>query len=138
MATDMTGQLANPQEIEVAVSGPDGANRLYVCTGSCDYWLPTSPGPGQPVAQEVTFHVGPQLGRREFIRAVCAVGLTGYLDNGAAAPGPAKMARVQAADADWNDETGRVQGRVTLEAANGAGVTGFHYHITILAERAAT
>ena len=124
---DVTQQLANVQVIEIWVTGPDGANRMFICSGQ----YPQAWGNWQPTTmrETFTFHVGPQLGRREFIRACCAVGPTGINAGGNG------NALISSSDADWDDEGGRVQVTVQAEASGPLGITGLHYNVTILAEQ---
>ncbi len=125
---DVTNQLANAQVIEIWVTGPDGANRMFVCSG---FW-PYGWGGGTVQTKETfTFHVGPSLGRREFIRTCCAAGPTGVFGNSAQG-----SAQVSSSDADWDDEDGRVQVTLELQSSGSWGIYGFHYNVTILAEKA--
>ena len=137
MAQDVTSSLEHPQQIEAVVSGPDGANRLFICTG----YAPTVGGASPSEARETfVFHIGPTLTRQQMIRAIAtasivqfqiwAVGGTNAL--------PQSQWRVVSADADWDDEDGRVQARIELAAL---GTTNVHayigktaYQVTILAE----
>ena len=129
---DVTQSLSNVQVIEIWVTGPDGANRMFVCSG----FFPGQWAGWQPnvqVRETFTFHVGPTLGRREFIRACCAVGPTGTSANSnPVAPGNAS---IMSSDADWDDEDGRVQVTVEVQAWGQWGIMGFHYNVTILAEK---
>ena len=67
-----TNQIQNPQVIEAAVAGPDGANRLFTVMGQFDINFNVfSQGAGQ-TQQNETFKVlvGPVLTRQEFFRAI--------------------------------------------------------------------
>jgi hypothetical protein len=129
MPFDLTPNLQNVQEIEVDVTGPDGANRLFLCSG----WVGGAWGGGQNQANAVTFLVGPKLGRKEMIRASCAVGILGYSSPGGMGQ---QSAGITASDADWDDESGRVMVRIDYMATL-AMLLGFSYQVMILAEREA-
>ena len=131
---DVTAQLSNPQVIEIWVNGPDGANRMFVCSGFlASPWGGWQAGNAQ-MRETFTFHVGPPLAVREFIRACCAVGPIGIsANNNPAAQGGAL---IRSSDADWDDEDGRVQVTVEVEADGPWMLSGFHYNVTILAEQA--
>src|SRR5215207_4889201 len=56
--------LINPQQMEVAVNGPDGATHLILCTGVADL--------GSVSQETYTFLVGPRLSRRHFVGAIAS------------------------------------------------------------------
>lgn len=132
--TDITGQLENPQQIEVFVSGPEDANRLYLCTGMANAYLGAYSDPnGSRVT--FTFRIGPTLARREMVRATASVafattsfyefdgfsGLTYGLEN---------------VEADWDDESEQVEVRFDLFATSdnlNATVSKVSYQVSILA-----
>ena len=65
--------LVNQQQIEVVVSGPDGANRMWVIDGTakCKFYVT-----GDTMKKETySFHVGPSLTRRQFHRAIATASL---------------------------------------------------------------
>jgi len=122
--------LENPQELEAVVSGPDGANRLFVCTGVAPI---NQYSAGGAQTQVWTWRVGPQLARLQFRRAVAQGALVRVTGSG--------QWSLAGLDTDWDDESGRVEVRaeVFLQASGGAtnpasvGVQGISYHVTILA-----
>ena len=56
--------LVNPQQMEVAVHGPDGATHLILCTGVAEVSCTSH--------ESFTFCVGPQLSRRQFVGAIAS------------------------------------------------------------------
>jgi hypothetical protein len=64
-ATNTIGE----QVIEAAVSGPDGANRLFICTGVAEVQMSLSRHQDQ-ITETWTFFVGPALSRGQFYRAI--------------------------------------------------------------------
>ena len=60
--------LINAQQMEVAVNGPDGATHLILCTGIADLGLVSN--------ETYAFFVGPQLSRRQFVRAIASGALS--------------------------------------------------------------
>lgn len=57
-------QLMNPQQMEVAIHGPDGATHLIICTGVADL--------GLAHRETYTFLVGPQLSQRQFVGVIAS------------------------------------------------------------------
>jgi hypothetical protein len=130
----------NEQVIEAVVSGPDGANRLYTCTGQAVLAMQVS---GQPVPETWTFLVGPQLQLpQKFIRATASVSVAGYevssVGTAASTPsGSSHSLDFQSVEADWDDESGKTELRVEVAiAANGASFTlaKIGFTATVLAE----
>lgn len=122
---DVTANLTNVEVLEVEVTGPDGANRLFVCSGQYPYgWNTTNS------SETFTAHVGPKLGRREFVGASGSVAPSGIIING---PPPA-VGWIQGFDSDWDDDEGRVRLTVQVKSQGSAGITGFSYNVSILAQ----
>jgi len=63
--TNTTGE----QVLEAAVSGPDGANRLFICTGIGNVKMSLGRNQEQ-ITETWTFFVGPPLNRTQFHRAI--------------------------------------------------------------------
>jgi hypothetical protein len=121
---DVTQYLIDVQVLEVGVNGPDGANRLYICAGRCaNAWQ------GYNSSETFTFNVGPKLGRRDFIGATGLATASGsYVQS---APGTITC---KGFDADWDDDSGRARVTFQVQSQGQAGITGFDYHVSILAE----
>ena len=139
-----TNQIQNPQVIEAAVAGPDGANRLFTVTGQFDInFNVLSAGQTQ---QNETFKVlvGPVLTRQEFFRAIgtASMAKTNLLLQSQSPP-PYNLAwSITGIDADWDDESGQVELRVEVSALasglnNQTGIGGLAFQVTILAAVAA-
>jgi hypothetical protein len=122
--------LTNAQQMEVAVSGPDGATHLILCTGVADLG---------PVSHETyTFLVGPQLSRRQFVGAIVSGALStiqGYarnptVDNTVVERG----ADLVLIDASYDDGAGQV--KVSAEVSCSITMTklSISYNVSILAE----
>jgi len=136
-----TDQIQNLQQIEAAVAGPDGANRLFTITGRLNAAVQVfSQGAGQ-VQQKETFTVliGPVLTRQQFFRAIGTVSLanTSVTQQQAAAPLSVGWS-IAGIDADWDDESGQVELRVEVSVNvsglnNFAQINGLAFHVTILA-----
>lgn len=122
---DVTANLTNVEVLEVEVIGPDGANRLFVCSGQYPYgWNGTNS------SETFTAHIGPKLGRREFIGASGSVAPIGVYIGG---PLPAG-GMIKGFDSDWDDDDGRVRLTVQVSSQGSAGITGFSYNVSILAQ----
>ena len=135
-----TDQLIGSQSIEAAVSGPDGANRLFVFTGRVPLALTATAQAN--VHETFTWLLGPQLQRRQFISAVAHISIADARHTantiGSTGPfGPIRTA-IQLAEADWDDESGQVECRaevlVSAPVQYVTQVFGLSYHVTVLAE----
>ena len=105
--------LSSPQQIEVGVTGPGGANTLLICTGLVPVLLASE---GQQVRDTFTFHIGPSLNPGSFVRSIATACLSAVgAPPGATAAMPAPELIIMAADADWDDETNRVQVRIEIQ-----------------------
>lgn len=138
-----TEQIKNLQQIEAVVSGPDGANRLYVLTGELDL-IPavvsvSSTGPvTMQAVRTVTTQLGPIFTKKQFIRAIATAALTSKGINLRSIPADPAWS-ITSIDADWDDESGKVELSVELivtitGANNAAWIHGLAFHVTILGE----
>jgi hypothetical protein len=93
--------LNNPQVMDVWVNGPDDANRLFLCCGAAQ--LQANVG-----TTTFTFLIGPQLTRRQFIRAIASGAIS------RCNLGSTYDIHVTSMDADFDDESGQVEVRVEL------------------------
>src|SRR5438128_4615595 len=112
--TNTTGE----QLIEAVVAGPDGANRLFTVTGAANVGILVSAN--QQQIQTWTFLVGPTFTRGQFYRAIGAASVSSQNVNIQTAPG-SFVVQINSVEADWDDESGRVEVRVELIASAGAG-----------------
>jgi hypothetical protein len=122
--------LINPQQMEVAVNGPDGATHLILCTGVADL--------GSVSHETYTFPVGPQLLRRQFVGVIASGALstvqvfekTLTRCNVVAELG----ANLVSIEAHYDEEYGQV--KVSLEIASGSETRklAVRYNVSILAE----
>jgi hypothetical protein len=121
--------LINPQQMEVAVNGPDGATHLILCTGIAEL--------GCVSHETYMFLVGPQLSRRQFVGAIASGALStiqGYDQNRmdeytATEPG----VNLVSMNADYDAESGKVKVRaeVSMPAKTKLAIS---YNVSILAE----
>ena len=132
----ITPTIVNPQDMEIVVSGPDGANRLYIFSGMAQFYLADYSGSGLPARDTLTFLVGPTFSAGQ-VRKAIAVGAV----SGVAGPGPGAGVgsyqlgvSVDSIDADWDDDSGQV--RVTAGLAvwgNSEILQGLGFQATVLA-----
>ena len=123
------------QVLEAVVAGPDGANRLFTITGAANVSISVSGGQRQ--TQTWTFLVGPAFSRGQFYRAIGEASVSSQIVNIQTAPGSFQV-QINSVEADWDDESGRVEVRVeifvTVGAGIAAGVSQIRYWVTILAQ----
>ena len=130
----------NQQQLEVVVNGPDGANRLFICTGTAKANMQVNAdaaAASQQVRDTWTFLVGPTLTRAQFYRAVGTASLSNVrfikTNPEARIEGVWELVSV---DADWDDESGQVQVRAEVSLAAVQAmllVSSLSYHVSILA-----
>lgn len=122
--------LTNTQQMEVAVTGPDGATHLILCTGVADL--------GSVCDETYTFLVGPQISRRQFVGAIASGALSSiqtYEKNSTEHNTEAELeANFISITANYDDEAGQV--KVIAEVSSSLGMTklAICYNVNILAE----
>jgi hypothetical protein len=121
--------LINPQKMEVAVNGPDGATHLVLCTG-----IATLSCTGH---ETFTFLVGPRLSRRQFVGAVASGALSTIqasekkpIGNNIEVELSANLVLI---DASYDDESGQVKVRTEVSSMAMTKLA-ISYNVTILAE----
>jgi hypothetical protein len=132
-------QVENLQQLDVVVAGPDDANHLFIIDGRFDASLAIgSQGSNFATAKE-TFSVliGPKLANRQFVRAIGTASIVKSQIANIAQGGVATWTIVDV-DADWDDESGQVELRIeaqvnSLGSNQSASISGFAFHVTILA-----
>ena len=129
-ATNTTGE----QILEAIVAGPDGANRLFTCTGIANVQMLVDRG--QQQTETWTFLVGPTLTHTQFYRAMAtaSVSLQAVEIQGAPAGFTVHIVSVEA---DWDDESERAEVRVELFVGSDAAsvnINQLRYWVTILAQ----
>lgn len=139
-----TNQIQNLQQIEAAVAGPDGANRLFTVAGQCDIAFNVSSQGASRAQQNETFTVliGPVLTRQQFFRAIGTASLAKTDVFLQSLPQSGFGWSINGIDADWDDESGQVELRVEVSAAisglnNSGRILGLAFQVTILAAVAA-
>ena len=133
-------QVQNLQQLDVMVAGPDDANHLFIIDGQFDTSLAIgSQGPNFAVAKE-TFSalVGPRLTNRQFVRAIATASIIKTQIIHTAPGGFAATWNIIDVDADWDDESGRVELRIEAQVScsgsnPSASIDGFGFDVTILA-----
>ena len=133
-------KIENPQSLEAWVNGPDGANRMFIYTGTAVF-LAEGPEFGWK-ASTLTF-VPPEMPgeikrvftRRQIHKAIATASLAAIYNPGNT--GYSGWA-IDSVDADWDDESGNVVVVVKM-GVNGekAAIVRISYTITVLAELAA-
>jgi len=130
-ATNTSGE----QVIEAAVSGPDGANRLFTCTGVAEVQLSLGRHQDQ-ITETWTFFVGPALSRGQFYRAIGYAQVSFQTMDILGAPAGFTV-QVVSTEADWDDESERVEMRVEVlldSSLVSLNVNQLRYWVTILAK----
>jgi hypothetical protein len=122
--------------LEAVVAGPDEANRFFTITGGASINMFVSAG--EQKTETWTFLVGPAITRGQFYRAIGAASVSSQNVNIQTAPGSFQVA-INSVEADWDDESGRVEVRVEVLLNATGGVTGLRvthlrYWVTILAQ----
>ena len=128
MTTQVTS-LEDPQQLEMAVNGPEGVDRLILCTGIVPIAQEADAG---TVTQTWTWRVGPALSRAQFRSAIVHGALIRVSQTGGSASWS-----LMGMHADWDDESGQVEVRAQIQiVAQGIGtsarVEGISYQVSIL------
>jgi len=131
-----TANTTGEQVLEAVVAGPDGANRLYTVTGAAGVAINVSGG--QQQTQTWTFLVGPTFTRGQFYRAIGTASVSSQSAILQTTSGNFVLA-VSSVEADWDDESGRVEVRVEVYLSSSTGgpqlsVNQLRYWVTILAQ----
>ena len=125
---------AHDQVLEAVFTGPDGANRLYICTGVASGIVSSLEG---QMRQTWTFLVGPSLGRRQFIRAIGTASIDQQMMQLQGSVGSFNVG-IPSVEADWDDESSRAEVKVEISVQGSqdilASVELVRYGVTILAE----
>jgi len=125
-------QIKNLQQMEVAVSGPDEANRLIIIDGQFDTGNIAADSVNRTNKQTFSVLLGPKLTNRQFLRATATASFARTETFGHT------MCNIWDVDADWDDESGHVELRIEAEvgafsASGYASMRAFAFHVTILA-----
>jgi hypothetical protein len=130
-----TANTTGEHVLEAVVAGPDEANRLFTITGTANIGIFVSNG--QNKTETWTFLVGPSFTRGQFYRAIGTAALTSQAMSIQTAPASFQVA-INSVEADWDDESGRVEVRVevflTASASMNANINQLRYWVTILAQ----
>ena len=131
-ATNTNGE----QVLEAVVAGPDGANRLYTVTGAANVAVNVSAG--QQQTQTWTFLVGPTFTRGQFYRAIATASVSSQSAILQTTSGNFTLV-VSSVEADWDDESGRVEVRVEVYLSSSTGgpqlsVNQLRYWVAVLAQ----
>lgn len=131
-----TANTTGEHVLEAVVAGPDEANRLFTITGAANVGMFVSGG--QQKTETWTFLVGPAFTRGQLYRAIGTASVSNQSGNLQVAPGSFQVA-INSVEADWDDESGRVEVRVEISLIAGGGIHIFgvsqlRYWVTILAQ----
>ena len=130
-ATNTTGE----QVLEAVVSGPDRANRLFICTGIANVQMSLGRDQEQ-ITETWTFFVGPNLTRTQFYRAIGTASVSFQTMDILGAPAGFTV-QIVSVEADWDDESERVEVRVEVllsSSLTSIDITQLRYWVTILAQ----
>ena len=136
MSTRLTDQdINNAQIMEVWVNGPEDANRLFICAGAAQLLPPLVPPLNRATptgTTTFTFLIGPQMTRRQFVRAIAS---------GAISRCPLQSTyeiHIASMDADFDDESGQVEVRVEFTMSQPSGspqyIIAVAYNVSVLAQ----
>jgi hypothetical protein len=123
------------QVLEAVVSGPNGANRLFTCTGIANVQMSLTRTQGQ-ATETWTFFVGPNLTRGQFYRAICMASVSLQTMDIQGAPAGFTI-HIVSVEADWDDESERVEVRVEVLLRSdlmSININQLRYWVTILAK----
>jgi len=123
------------QILEAVVAGPDGANRLFTVTGAANVQILAS-GNTDPVNPTWTFLVGPTLTHGQFYRAIASASVASQEVSKRGVPSE-YMVQIKSVEADWDDESERVEVRVELFLSSNRAyinISQLRYWVTILAQ----
>jgi hypothetical protein len=130
-----TANTTGEHILEAVVAGPDEANRLFTITGAANVGI-FVPG-GQQKTETWTFLVGPAFTRGQLYRAIGVASVSSQNVNIQTAPASFQV-QINSVEADWDDESGRVEVRVevflTASASMNANINQLRYWVTILAQ----
>ena len=122
--------IDNPQEMEVVVSGPGKANRLFIFTGTAVF---TFKGTSNDWSRNTISFLIPdhKFSPGQFLRGIATASLASISNNSVAQN--AGWA-VDSVDADWDDESGLIEVRAKLAARDTDGfINRMAYQVTVLA-----
>lgn len=131
MSIDLNAyDLANNQQMEVAVCGPDGASHLILCTGIAHLH--------RHGRETYIFPVGPQLSRRQLV-VVIASGALAQVQKMEEGPAEGKAqanldAGLLSITAGYDESAGRVTASVEAFLGEGLKEASISYQVSILAE----
>ena len=123
------------QVLEAVVTGPDGANRLFTCTGIANVQMSLT-RTQEETTETWTFLVGPTLPRPQFYRAIGTASVSLQTVDIQGAPAGFTV-HVVSVEADWDDESERVEVRVEVLLSSdmiGVNINQLRYWVTILAQ----
>ena len=130
-ATNTIGE----QVLEAVVSGPDRANRLFICTGIANVQMSLGRDQEQ-ITETWTFFVGPNLTRTQFYRAIGTASVSFQTMDILGAPAGFTV-QIVSVEADWDDESERVEVRVEVllsSSLTSVNINQLRYWVTILAQ----
>jgi hypothetical protein len=114
--------ISSEQTTQVGVNGPNDVANMHVVTGIANGQLNAFAPSGNFVSQQATFaaHVGPQLTAAQFRKAIASAAFTSLTLSGT---GTFTQWAVTDVDADFDDDTGRIELTFDLQVMVQAGAT---------------
>jgi hypothetical protein len=106
--------VTNQQELEVHVSGPGSANRMFIVSGIGSVSLYANAAAGSSATAQETFTtlVGPTLTSAQFVEALATAAPSAVQVWSGDPPNSNVMWRVTDVDADFDDESARTRLRI--------------------------
>ena len=130
-----TANTTGEHVLEAVIAGPDEANRLFTITGAANVGIFS--GGGQQKTETWTFLVGPAFTRGQFYRAIATASVSFQAVSAQTAPVSFQV-QINSVEADWDDESGRVEVRVEVSLSANASINvnihQLRYWVTVLAQ----
>lgn len=130
--------IQNQQNLEVVVSGPGAANRMYIVSGIGSVGLGAGANAGSSANRQETFTVlvGPTLTSVQFVEALATAAPASFQLYMGDPPQAQATWRVTNVDADFDDESGQTE--LSIEASvdvygTSASISSLAFQATILA-----
>jgi hypothetical protein len=123
-------RIENPQDMEVFVNGPQGANRMFIYTGTAVFSFKVD-SEKKWKRGTLSFKVGRKFEPEQIVKIVATASLASVFDDGSWRDGGWAVDLV---DADLDDESGEIEVRANLAMGDTDGyLYKIGYQVTVLA-----
>lgn len=129
MAVNLS-RIENEQQMEVAISGPNRANRLFVYTGTAVFYFSGTSNNWD--RDSLSFIIGREFSPGEVHSAIATASLASIYNHDPASP---SGCAVDSVDAHWDDQSKKIE--VTAQLAvrgTGSNLYRMGYQVTVLAK----